>query len=303
MTIARPLARHDSRSSRHLAVSVVTRLVLATLLLCPGGCRLLKSSGNETLEKIGLRLRPLGSGRDVIRLEFITVQRPGNDPLLGETLWNRLDTIGRRPAPMRAALAGHGVRIGQVGATPPPPLEELLGLTAPAHDDHPRRRSPRRDLTGWRVFLRDGGETEVVLHDEPLPTQQLALAGANSQTEFHNVRYLLKIRVRLLREGWVRLECLPEVHHGRQRLQPTATEAGWGLRTRQDVVPLYDLRFTVDLTEGEMTVVTATPNSESDSIGHRFFTTADGRTKLLVARLAGVPRTDPLPTRTARDTD
>jgi len=303
MTTARPLARHDTTSGHHLTVSVATCLLLAASVLTLGGCRLLKSSGSETLEKIGLRLQPLGSGRDVISLEFITVQRPGNDPLLGESLWNRLDTIGRRPARMRAALAEQGVRVGQVGATPPPPLEELLGLTAPVHDDKDTRRSTRRDLTGWRVFLRDGGETEVVLHAQPLPTQQLALSGATSDTEFHNVRYLLRIRARQIRAGWVRLECLPEVHHGRQKLQPTATEAGWGLRTRQDIVPLYDLRFTVDLTEGEMTVVTATPMAERNSIGHRFFTIADGRTQLLVVRLAGVPLTDPLPTRTAGDTD
>jgi len=284
-------------------VSVATCLLLASVLLTLCGCRLLKSSGSETLEKIGLRWQPLGSGRDVIRLEFISVVRPGNDPLLGETLWNRLDTIGRRPAPMRAALAGQGIRVGQVGATPPLPLEELLGLTAPIHDDDDTPRNARRGLVGWRVFLRDGGETEVVLHDEPLPTQLLDLTEATSDTEFHNVRYLLRIRVRQLRAGWVRLECLPEVHHGAQRLQPTATEAGWGLRTRQDVIPLYDLRFTVDLTEGEMTVVTSTPIAERDSIGHRFFTTADGRTQLLVVRLAGVPRTDPLPTRTAEDRD
>jgi hypothetical protein len=277
-------------------------IVLASLL-SQTGCRLLKDSSDRTLEKIGLRLQPLGAGRDVICLEFISIKRPANDPLLGESLWNRLDTIGRRPAKMRAALAAGGFRVGQVGASPPAPLETLLGLTAPEYDDRPAtNRSARKNLIGWRVFLRDQGETEVVLHDAPLPAHQLALAGIAPGTELHNVRYLLKIQVRQLREGWIRLECLPEVHHGRQRLQPTATEAGWGLRTRQDVVPLYDLQFTVDLTEGEMVVVTSTPDATNPSIGHRFFSTGDGRTQLLVARLARVPNKNPLPTRIAAET-
>ena len=82
-------------------------IVLASLL-SQTGCRLLKNSSNRTLEKIGLRLQPLGAGPDVICLEFISVKQPANDPLLGDSLWNRLDTIGRRPAKMRAALAAGG---------------------------------------------------------------------------------------------------------------------------------------------------------------------------------------------------
>ena len=85
------------------------------------------------------------------------------------------------------------------------------------------------------------------------------------------------------------------------RLQPTATEAGWGLRTRQEIVPLYGLRFTVDLTEGEMAVVSSTGTGSTESIGHRFFTSADGRTQLLVARLAGVPKSQRLHPRMADD--
>ena len=311
MTTARPHHRPDKYSDRSVRgptpLTAVTTLLAGSIvlacLLSLTGCRLLKDSSDTTLEKIGLRLQPLGAGRNVICLEFISVKRPANDPLLGDLLWNRLDTIGRRPAEMRAALAAGGFRVGQVGASPPAPLETLLGLTAPEYDDRlATNRSAHKNLNGWRVFLRDQGETEVVLHDAPLSAHQLARAGIAPNTELHNARYLLKIRVRQLREGWIRLECLPEVHHGRQRLQPTATEAGWGLRTRQDVVPLYDLKFTVDLTEGEMAVVTSTPDATNPSIGHRFFSTDDGRTQLIVARLARVPNKNPLPTRIAAET-
>ena len=283
-------------------MAVVTGLLLACVVVTDTGCRLLNRSTENTLERIGLRWQTLGTGRNAIQLEFMAVRRPKGDPLLGKSLWDRLDTIGRRPASMRSALSGRGFRVGQVGATPPPPLEELLGLSAPEHDtDSPSGRPPRRNLNGWRVFLQDGGDTEVVLHDEPLATEQLSLNGDDSTTTLHNVRYLLRIRARQLREGWVRLECLPEVHHGRRRLQPTATEAGWGLRTRQEIVPLYDLKFTVDLTEGEMAVMSSTPTDSSESIGHRFFTSSDGRGQLLVARLAGVPKSPQLPPRTADD--
>ena len=291
-------------SPRHQIVRplLLPTILWAVILSTIPGCQLLSGQTGEKLDRFGLRWQTLGAGRNAIQLEFMSVRRPKGDPLLGESLWNRLDTIGRRPASMRSALSSQGLRVGQVGATPPPPLEELLGLSAPEHDtDNPSGRPPRRDLNGWRVFLQDGGDTEVMLHDEPLATEELSLNGDDSTTTFHNVRYLLRIRARQLREGWVRLECLPEVHHGRRRLQPTATEAGWGLRTRQEIVPLYDLKFTVDLTEGEMAVVSSTPTDSSESIGHRFFTSSDGRGQLLVARLAGVPKSPQLPPRTADD--
>jgi hypothetical protein len=51
-----------------------------------------------------------------------------------------------------------------------------------------------------------------------------------------------------------------------------------------------------------MTVVTSTPDATNPSIGHRFFSTDDGRTQLLVARLARVPNKNPLPTRIAAET-
>ena len=138
MTTARPRPRRANTRRHRQAMAVVTSLLLASVVVGPAGCRLLNRSTGKTLERIGLRWHPLGSGRDVIQLEFITLKRPGNDPLLGESLWNRLDTIGRRPARMRAALAAQGIRVGQVGATPPPPLEELLGRTAPQHDPDTR---------------------------------------------------------------------------------------------------------------------------------------------------------------------
>ncbi|MBQ19009.1 MAG: hypothetical protein CMJ65_18030 [Planctomycetaceae bacterium] len=272
--------------------------------LAPVGCHVFSPSTDKVLDAVGLRVRPLGMARDAMQLEFVFAQRPGHDPLMGEDLWNRLDTIGRRPAAMRASLARHGIRVGQIGSTPPPALEELLGLTAPelggADVSGPARR---KDLRGWRIYLRDGGQTEVILHDEPVAEAKIQIAEAKTPREFFDVRFILRITARRLREGWVRLECLPEVHHGPRRLRHTATEAGWGFRTRQEIVPLFELKFTVDLTVGEMTVVTAAETSSGDSLGQQFFTTATGLKKLLVVRLANMPRDRRLHTRLARSRD
>ncbi len=278
----------------HMPVPSVIAISLG-VAIC-SGCRLINTGpavSRGALEKIGLRMQRPGSQDDAIQLEFIMVQRTEQDPLMGPELWDHLDTIGRRPARMRAALAGHGFKVGQVGTTPPSPLEALL---RPSADGAPAAK----DQKGWRIYLRDGGETEVVLGEQPRDTQRVTLVGARETTEYHNVRYLVRIRARRLRDGWLRLECLPEIHHGRQRLQPTATEAGWGLRTRQDIVPIYDLAFTVDLTEGEMTVMTASGEASADSLAHKFFDVEDGRSRVLLARLARLPDLTPAPRRLAR---
>ena len=120
MTIPRTQPHRSPSIRRRPVTAVVASLVLAVAVLTATGCRMLKSSTGETLERIGLRWQPLGYGRDVIQLEFMTLRRPGNDPLLGESLWNRLDTIGRRPArsptaPARSATLTHPRRLSSGG--------------------------------------------------------------------------------------------------------------------------------------------------------------------------------------------
>lgn len=304
--VARFVSVSGSDTSYRIAWMPRPRLALLPVLvavwvLVPVGCRLFSPATDKVLDAVGLRVRPLGMARDAMQLEFVFAHRPGHDALMGDDLWDRLDTIGRRPAAMRASLARHGVRVGQIGATPPPALEELLGLTAPAAaGGDPARPAIRKHLKGWRIYLRDGGETEVILHEELLATARIRVGDAEPPREFSDVRFILRITARRLREGWARLECLPEVHHGPRRLRHTATEEGWGFRTRQEIVPLFDLKFTVDLTVGEMTVVTAAETASSDSVGHRFFTTSNGLKKLLVVRLANMPRDRRLHTRLAK---
>ena len=71
----------------------------------------------------------------------------------------------------------------------------------------------------------------------------------------------------------------------------TATESGWGFRTSQEILPLYALKFTVDLTVGEMAVMTASPDADKKSIGRTFFSgdaTRPGLQRVLVVRLANM---------------
>ena len=78
MTIPRTQPHRSPSIHRRHVMAAVASLLLAGIVLTATGCRMLKSSTGETLERIGLRWQPLGSGQDAIQLEFMTLNRPRN---------------------------------------------------------------------------------------------------------------------------------------------------------------------------------------------------------------------------------
>ena len=283
----------------------ITVFCLTTVLILGSGCQLWRQKSTNLADRVGLRMRPLGTPNDAMKLEFVFAERSLNDPLIGSALWDRLDVIGRRPASVRTALALHGLRVGQVGGALPPALEELLALTAPnvATDESTGASIDNKEkLRGWRLYLRDGGETEVGLHDEPIEQITFTPPDQDDAREFTEVKFVLRITARRLADGWARLECLPEVHHGPRRMRYTATVSGWGFRTSQQILPLYALKFTVDLTVGEMAIMTSAPGAGKTSAGRMFFSrdaTHPGLQRVLVVRLANMPLNSDLYTRIA----
>ena len=83
-------------SPRHQIVRplLLPTILWAVVLSTIPGCQLLSGQTGEKLDRFGLRWQTLGAGRNAIQLEFMSVRRPKGEPLLGESLWNRLDTIG-----------------------------------------------------------------------------------------------------------------------------------------------------------------------------------------------------------------
>lgn len=302
--------------------------VLFAMCLLLSGCQLLQDQlagddadiENATASAdngpVNSLLRKLPTPADAVVLEAFVIERPADDPLLGDELWNELDQVAALELQDRRGLQQNGLRLGRAGAQPTQTLQKLLGLGS-ALD-----RAAESRLSGQRLGIPSGGETEVTA-DEQLRDRVITFrdrSGGDTTKRFESARGVFRIRARRLQEGWARVEFSPEVHYGRMVNRPTATEVGWTIQPTQKVERLYEQRFSVDLNLGEMVVLTSNlapqmrsrrnrPADEaesrdskpteqnlplgSDSVGAQFFLSeVDGRPmqRLLVIRLADLTR-------------
>ncbi len=282
------------RRWRAIARTLVAPVLMLAILGLVSGCSLFSLTKKDNGDTID-RLPAISSHRDTIQLEVVFIERPVNDPLIGRVLWQEVDQVGALPPETRAALKRHGFKIGHISSSPPRALQTLLGLTSEFGDSQLSEKGAQ--LIGRRVVLQSGTGTEI--QASPLYSTcsfpMLETEGGTSAREFRNARCVLRLSAQREQDGWANLTFLPEIHHGGVHSRPAATPLGWQLRTTQEIEKLYDLKFALNLSLGEMVVITA--DSESDSIGHRFFLGTDHEAKLqrlLVVRLADMRKIEPV---------
>ena len=269
------------RSVRVLAVIALTAMTTV-------GCALFGSSEDaltQATRRGGLPvLRPAS---DAIQLQVVFIERPADDSLASQLVWQELDQIGALPPATRALLIDHGFRVGQTGASPPPALQTLLGLTEEITSND---ADEERLMRGRRMGLRSGQETELLTNDSVAQCQMKFLSnGQEDVLDYQQARCIFRLKPVRQQDGWVRLDFTPEVHHGDARMRPTPNDEGWALRGGQKVDARHALKFSVTLSTGEFVVV-GCDQSSKDTPGSRFFkreTEKAGEVqRLLVVRVA-----------------
>lgn len=267
------------------------------LLTISWGCTgLFNQIPQRTTDQDSNPLPSIATSQEAVQLEIVFAKRPINDPLLGDALWQEVDQIGAIEAGKRKLLQKNGFRIGVASSDPPRALESMLGLSAKSAA---LSRASSQNLRGRRVVLRSGADTEI--QTSPLYRQcrlEIAGRGQTKSEQFQQARCVLRVKVNRLQGGWARLEFLPEIHHGPQRLRrkAQATEGIWRLHTSQNIEKLYDQRFEITLNVGEMVVVSCDQKNPR-SVGHRFFIPAGDNPefqRLLVVRLADLKASEGL---------
>lgn len=264
-------------------------LIFCAAMLALSGCSLMET-GPET-GKATLQLPPLVAPRDSIQLEILFVDRPVTDPLLGSALWSEVDEIGGLAVEQRARMKQLGWRIGHVSTHPPRALEELLQLTS----DRMEVVDASRRLIGRRIAVPAGSEFPIEITDEP-QEMRMKLAPDEPEKAWSDARGVLRVRLERQQDGWVKLNLLPEIHHGKAWLRPVATAFDWTRQSQQDIVPLYDQQLTISLNIGEMALLTA-DGPGIGMVGQRFFRSLDqdGRLqRLLILRVADMRRMQPV---------
>lgn len=269
--------------------------VVAGLCICLPGCQLLDFSSFFTKSDIGrkpeIRLPPIVASREAVQLEILFVDRPVNDALLGESLWDQVDQIAGMSASVRTRLRQNGWRVGHASSHPPRALEQLLELSSGRHEVIDRERR----MIGRRVALAAGGNLPIEL-TELQPELRLRAKSGDTAKTYSNVRCILNVQIDREQDGWVRLNFTPEVHHGQNWLRPVATQLDWTRRRGQIVEPLFDQKFSLSLNVGEMAVITA-EGDDKETAGNSFFRSVheSGRLqRLLVVRVANMRKMVPV---------
>lgn len=276
------------------------------LLLCWGccalnlvGCELFRESPAK-LAAVEAGLPNIQAPPDSMQLEVLFVERPVGDRLMGNSLWNEVDTnLNMEPEEQRD-LARNGFLVGVAGSHPPVALQQLLEMRAkPKDGEITPAAEVDQTLQGNRFFLQSGGETQIQLSDVPYEDFQFNLfathgAKNSSLKTYHGARCVYRVSVRREQRGWARLEFVPEIHHGMDQLRPAAGADNWELKSQPNIEKLYAQRFTVILNTGDMVLVTGRSDL-AGTCGQRFFTGPEGQDgiqRMMIVRLSQMTASD-----------
>ena len=262
-------------------------MAVVLALLISGGCSLFNSG--DSVKSIALNrpsLPPIQPARDAVQLEVFFVDRPADDPLLGQPLWREVDQIAAIPAETREILNKNGFQIGHSGSCPPQAIQTLLGLVADAGSSEDPHRKP---MIGLRKCLPPGIETELQASDPRNHCRvYVADAAGIKLCEFENARCVFRLKSARLRDGWIKIDFQPEIHHGELKARHTPTNEGWTYQNRQKIDVRHAQQFSLTMNVGEIAVITAN-SDHPESMGELFFRRDDDggmKQRLLIVRVA-----------------
>jgi hypothetical protein len=249
------------------------------------GCALFNS--DETMHTAAKTpLKPLTPQFDAIQLDVSFVERPQGDPLLGPALWSELDEISTLDGKTLTTLHENGVRFGIASSNPPRSLMAAIEIAEQANSYSGRRYAQQ---SGQEMTINAWGE---------YPSCRITIPGDGGTIvqEYKYANCTFRVIPTRLQDGWVRIEFIPEIHHGEMKMRKLPGEQNWKHLPSQLVDPLYGQRFSVELNVGELVVLSAA-GDDPQSVGHHFFrggTTDSKLQRLLIVRVADMQRLDPV---------
>ncbi|MDB5389911.1 MAG: hypothetical protein JWM11_5557 [Planctomycetaceae bacterium] len=281
-----------NRTRRTQSVLLLS-LCLGCCALSLAGCEIFRNKPAD-VTKTEAKLPSLPVPSDALQLEVLFVERPAGDRLLGDALWNEVDTMLNLEPEEQRDLIKNGFQIGVAASHPPAALQQLLELRAkPKAGEVTSPQDSSNRLQGSRIFVRSGSETQIQLNDTPYPDFDFNVFASHNAVhadikKYADAKCLYRVTVHREQPGWARLEFVPEIQHGLDLMRPQAGSNSWELSAQANVERLYKHKFTIVLNTGEMALVTGR-GAAAGTIGHRFFTGPAGQDsvqRMLIVRLA-----------------
>jgi hypothetical protein len=231
---------------------------------------------------------------DSVALEIAFVRVPVGQDEINTRLWQQVDEQ-RLPTAQRLHLNDNGFRCGLVGTQLPDVLRDLLDQQQQANQLDQAITSEMDVLAqNRRVQSRAGQRTEIVTgapRSEMVVLHKTPTAAKVAGKSLREAQCVLATRTFPQADGSLRLELLPEVHHGAPRKQWVAGEGTFRLLSGREREVFQDLRIDVALDPGQALVLSCTP--EPKGLGQNFFVEAgrgDAQQKLLLIRLSQTQR-------------
>ncbi len=271
------------------------------------GCMLLVGLGCSNWETVTPTTRDLPIPRmssDSVAMEVAFVRMSADQTERLHQLWSEIDEQ-LFPPTQRTHLNENGFRCGLVGMQLPIELRDLLEteqqasvLEKPAPGDldvlHQNGRIQCRAGKRTEIPTCPSRDEMVILHKDG---DRQKVGG----TRLRDALCVLVVRCFPQGNGAVRVELVPEIHHGTPRRQWVAGEGTFHLVTAREREVYSDLRFEATLMPGQTLVLSCTPEF---GLGHNFFldaTRGDAQQKLLLIRLSQTQRDDLFETPSSQD--
>jgi hypothetical protein len=255
---------------------VLRNIAFGIALVVVVGCKLV-----DEQPKGRSPLAPVASSPDQVTLEVFSAPAPLDDPRW-QTLWSEVDEQSLSPQ-LRLRLARNGMRVGVIGARMPDALASLLKVTDERVSEEDRIKVPL-----------DGKPSVVMRLMQPSPgkRQELILTSVRDRLSLLRNRAgevvgktYAKAEGRLAMHvfpesgGEVRLELVPELHHGEPKTQTTPSDGMFILTTQRDKEVFSELKIEASLAPGEVLLLTSLEDCPG-SIGHQLFVRTEGETPL-----------------------
>ena len=261
--------------------------------LALAGCSPVKPPVGKSL------LTPAAMPAESAVLEAFFVRCPMGDTNANTTLWEQVDEQAF-PNETRLQLARNGFRAGMVAGQVPVGLSRLLDLAVAPSQAASNRIEASQMQEEPRVIrrhlqVRPGTRQEIIASEvyEEL-TVLVSDSGQLAGQTYGQAQGMFALKTTNLRDGQVRVEMVPEVHHGQARQRWVAGQGMYRLEAGRDKKAFDAMAISAALARGQMLVMTCLPNRPG-SLGYHFF--ADkraGRTdqKLLILRLSQAQHDD-----------
>jgi len=267
--------------------SIAVRISILLLLLAPIlGCHTARKRGQSPLTSA--RMSPQSVVVEVLRVRF-----PEADENGVEEVWTEVDEQ-HFPAELRRQLASNGFRVGFVGGRLPMKLSQLMQLSdAPPSENNSNVISveameeepcvQRKHMT-----LRGGRRGEICASEvyEQLPVL-INDSGELGGRIFNQAQGMMAVKAFPEDDGRVRLEIVPELHHGQPQQRWVGSQGVMRLDSSRPRRVFDRMSLSANLAPGEMILLGSLPNRPG-SLGHNFFTRDNGsrERQLIVVRLA-----------------